>query len=484
MNGANKRQTWDSLDSVMIEDASITMYQSYGLITVWYKQLYSTKPNHTYTICLDIDGLLPKILVVNPFTDLVINNGNTFASGKLHQIKIGLQWEALPIGTVVKINQMKIIINDELEIKPLQFYPSWVGHDDLSEIYSNSVDSVVRVMQRRDDGITVGCGVVVCSDPVLILTGYDIVSDKQPIFIQLTSMTSKPDGYVSKIYDVTLSGYSELFNLAVLSSDKLPAIKSISIADSALAGESILFVSHAFSTASTGQYLFGAETVSQGIIRNTKVKFGGSPVDMISCDFDTAIGDQYGAVINRRGQLVGLYQQKEQNTIYPSIQLNGVVMEAPSGSVTGLIPYDVIDRIISNIVEYVDSSDEPINVEHAWIGIETIDIGLFIYNYIINIGGGKHWVSDDVDVIGTMVSNEGNIFAYGDILTHVSLDGIKFMRIGSMNEHTSLSHVVLNSLPGTVIQIKYRKLAEYHDVEHVVDIKLNARPSGSGLLMY
>lgn len=497
----------NTTDSIEFDGKKATVYQNFGHPTLWIKQ-FPVSQHTNYQAIVEIGGFeissaTPVTVVRNLSTggEITQSDDGRFYSDQLNRVEIGLRWNKPDLEQTVTVNKTEIIETTSTDLV-------WKKHRDISEVYEKTVDAVVRVMQSRSDGVAIGCGVVITAQPVRVVTGMSLISltESEMPLVQITVNTS--DGLQSKLYQTKLLGYSDFMDLAILEllDETVTALTTIKMASSCNTGDLVAFVSHAFAVLSTGGYAFGAETISQGIIRGIKVKYGAYPIDYISSDFDTATGDRYGALLNSSGELLGLYHGKEQNTLYPLVSLGGKILKAPAGSVHGSIPFDLINQVSSYIIQQAaisksnrsadgsaDGSDNIVIYPESYLGVETLPIGLYIFNFLRDNNSGKHWNDDgQSDVIGIMVNQiilgspaDAAGLRLFDLLTHISTDGgTTYRELGSLNHQMSLSKEILLSDPGDQICLKYRKYMEYHLIEHQVKITTVLRSNVVSAISY
>ncbi len=208
--------------------------------------------------------------------------------------------------------------------------------------------------QRRNNSI--GSGVIMNSRG-FILTNAHVISDSNEIRVTLNDGRQAPAGIIGMDVDT---------DLAILKID-LPALPDIPIGDSSSlqVGDIVLAIGN--------PYNFG-QTVTQGIVSATSRKRRGISFfdDFIQTDADINIGNSGGALINARGELVGI---------------NTAIVSSSGGS-EGIGLATPINQALYVMQELVENGQ----VLRGWLGIEVQTLDPNIAR-MANLDNGGVWVS-------------------------------------------------------------------------------------------
>ena len=186
--------------------------------------------------------------------------------------------------------------------------------------------------QRRDNSI--GSGVIM-NNQGFVLTNAHVINDSNEIRVTLNDGRQAPAGLIGLDIDT---------DLAVIKID-LPGLPDIPIGDSSSlrVGDIVLAIGN--------PYNFG-QTVTQGIVSATSRKRRGISFfdDFIQTDADINIGNSGGALINTRGELVGI---------------NTAIISSSGGS-EGIGLATPINQALDVMQQLVENGQ----VIRGWLGIE------------------------------------------------------------------------------------------------------------------
>ena len=257
-----------------------------------------------------------------------------------------------------------------------------------------------------------GSGVIISTDGYIV-TNNHVVDGADELTVTLND---------NKEYSARIIGADATTDLALIKIDakQLPAIV-IANSDNVKVGEWVLAV---------GNPLGLNNTVTAGIVsaKARSMNTGGIS-SMIQTDAAINQGNSGGALVNTRGELIGI----------------NAMLASPNGSNIGYgfaIPTSIMNKVVDDLKQYG-------NVQRAMIGIKGSDVNLYVDN--------EKEKGNEVD-LGTMegiyiaeVVDDGAAadagLKKGDVITHI--DGQKIKSFGE------LQNVIAQKRPGDKIAINY-----------------------------
>lgn len=267
-----------------------------------------------------------------------------------------------------------------------------------------------------------GSGVIISADGYIV-TNNHVVDGADELTVTLTEN--------SKEYSARIIGADKTTDLALIKIDakNLPAI-AIANSDDVKVGEWVLAV---------GNPLGLNNTVTAGIVSAKARQMGGEGVtSMIQTDAAINQGNSGGALVNTRGELIGI----------------NAMLASPTGSNIGYgfaIPTAIMNKVVEDIKKYGA-------VQRAMIGIKGGDVSNFV--------DAEKEKGNEVD-LGTMEGIyiaevvEGGAAAAaglqkGDVIT--AIDGKKIKKFGE------LQGIMAQKRPGDQVSIKYLRNKKEHTV--------------------
>ena len=257
-----------------------------------------------------------------------------------------------------------------------------------------------------------GSGVIISTDGYIV-TNNHVVDGADELTVTLND---------NKEYSARIIGADATTDLALIKIDakQLPAIV-IANSDNVKVGEWVLAV---------GNPLGLNNAVTAGIVsaKARSMNTGGIS-SMIQTDAAINQGNSGGALVNTRGELIGI----------------NAMLASPNGSNIGYgfaIPTSIMNKVVDDLKQYG-------NVQRAMIGIKGSDVNLYVDN--------EKEKGNEVD-LGTMegiyiaeVVDDGAAadagLKKGDVITHI--DGQKIKSFGE------LQNVIAQKRPGDKIAINY-----------------------------
>ena len=272
-----------------------------------------------------------------------------------------------------------------------------------------------------------GSGVIFSSEGYII-TNYHVISDAtsnkaaSKIEVYLDSTSSEP-------YTATLVGYNISADLAVIkiNATGLPAIE-VADSDSLKVGQYVITVGN------PGGLEF-MDSVTYGVISGlNRVVSSSSGLELIQTDAAINPGNSGGALVNAKGQLVGINSSK-----IVSEEFEGMGFAIPSNTVV---------EICNNIIEK-ENSPEP----YVGISISEMYTAEVLDYYGYPVGAVVLSVADGSPADEAGIERGDIITQYGDT---------------EITEYTLLEDAVKDSSPGEVVTVKLYRGGKYYSAKITV----------------
>ena len=210
-----------------------------------------------------------------------------------------------------------------------------------------NISSVKNNEKRLFDGASeravMGSGIIISNDGYII-TNIHVIEGKNLINVELD------DG---QVYPASLIGFDERSDLAVikiLPSEPLTPIK-VSNSSSAQIGDQVIAIGNAFGL---------GKTFTSGIISATGRDYGNPYLELIQTDAAINPGNSGGALINHKGNLIGMNTK----------------IFSKTGSYAGIgfaLPANKMIEVASEIIQYG-------SVKRSWIGDFRVKAKRFLLN--------------------------------------------------------------------------------------------------------
>ena len=253
--------------------------------------------------------------------------------------------------------------------------------------------------QMRGNQKIVGSGIII-SDDGYIVTNLHIIDSKKEINVELD------DGQI-KIANVI--GYDQRSDLAVIKISSEESLTPIKLANSKIIriGDEVFAIGNAFGL---------GKTFTSGIVSATGRDYGNPYLELIQTDAAINPGNSGGALLNHRGNLIGMNTK----------------IFSKTGSYAGIgfaLPSNKMTEVASEIIKYG-------SVQQSWIGDFRVKYKRFIFNNELVYG---------LEILE--LKKEGPLFEDGDIKSGAIIISINAKAASWEN----LTDALRNSFPGDEI---------------------------------
>jgi serine peptidase DegS len=277
-------------------------------------------------------------------------------------------------------------------------------------------------------GEGLGSGVVISQDGYLV-TNWHVIQDADEIYVQLA------DGRAVRPVFVGADPETELALLRI----DLPDLPSIALgrSDTLNIGDVVLAIGNSFGL---------SQTVTQGIVSATDRGLGVATFEsFIQTDAAINIGNSGGALVNTRGELVGI------NTAVLGAALQDQVIPAGVGFA---IPVNLVRGVMAELIEHG-------RVIRGWLGVDAWYLPTLQAETLGLSGPGIELLS-----VGGPAASAG--LRRGDVVTHVNDE--------RMLSPQQMMNLVAGARPGQTIRIRGIRRGQG---EFETDATLEERPQVS-----
>ena len=189
----------------------------------------------------------------------------------------------------------------------------------------------------------VGSGIII-SDDGYVITNLHVIEGARIIEVELD------DG---QVYSASLIGFDERSDLAVIKITPMDVLKPIEVSNSSSVqvGDQVIAIGNAFGL---------GKTFTSGIISATGRDYGNPYLELIQTDAAINPGNSGGALINHKGNLIGMNTK----------------IFSKTGSYAGIgfaLPANKMIEVASEIIQYG-------SVKRSWIGDFRVKIKRFLLN--------------------------------------------------------------------------------------------------------
>ena len=200
-----------------------------------------------------------------------------------------------------------------------------------------------RSFDRGQLNDLVGSGIII-SDDGYVITNLHVIEGARIIEVELD------DG---QVYPASLIGFDERSDLAVIKITPMDVLKPIEVSNSSSVqvGDQVIAIGNAFGL---------GKTFTSGIISATGRDYGNPYLELIQTDAAINPGNSGGALINHKGNLIGMNTK----------------IFSQTGSYAGIgfaLPANKMIEVASEIIQYG-------SVKRSWIGDFRVKIKRFLLN--------------------------------------------------------------------------------------------------------
>ena len=206
-----------------------------------------------------------------------------------------------------------------------------------------------KLLNKKNSQDTVGSGIIISNDGYII-TNLHVIKGNRSIDVELD------DG---QVYAANLIGFDNRSDLAVIKITPLNPLKPIQVSNSSSVeiGDQVIAIGNAFGL---------GKTFTSGIISATGRDYGNPYLDLIQTDAAINPGNSGGALINHKGNLIGINTK----------------IFSKTGSYAGIgfaLPANKMIEVASEIIQYG-------SVKRSWIGDFRVKLKRFIFDNKVTFG--------------------------------------------------------------------------------------------------
>ena len=200
-----------------------------------------------------------------------------------------------------------------------------------------------RLFDGRSANDLMGSGIIISNDGYII-TNLHLIEGTRIIEVELD------DG---QVYPASLIGFDERSDLAVIKITSMDALQPIEVSNSSSVqiGDQVIAIGNAFGL---------GKTFTSGIISATGRDYGNPYLELIQTDAAINPGNSGGALINHKGNLIGMNTK----------------IFSQTGSYAGIgfaLPANKMIEVASEIIQYG-------SVKRSWIGDFRVKVKRFLLN--------------------------------------------------------------------------------------------------------
>ena len=259
----------------------------------------------------------------------------------------------------------------------------------------------------------IGSGIIISEDGYILTNLHIIKGGKKIINVELDDR---------QIFLAKVIGYDERSDLAVIKIDVQEKLSPINIADSTIAkiGDEVIAIGNPFGL---------GKTFTSGIISATGRDYGNPYLELIQTDAAINPGNSGGALLNQRGNLIGM-----STNIF-----------SKTGSYSGIgfaLPANKMIEVASEIIKYG-------TVKRSWIGEFRVRFKRFILNDQLTYG---------LEILE--LKEKGPLYEIG----HVKQGDIIVKINDNIATWENLTGALNNSFPGDEIKLKVLQNSKIKDL--------------------
>ena len=286
------------------------------------------------------------------------------------------------------------------------------NEDAYVEAILKASPSVINISSKKNNGSrlyndaskneVIGSGIII-SDEGYIITNLHVIEGTKIVEVEMDN---------GQIYPASLIGFDRRSDLAVIKINPMDALKPIEVSnsESVRVGDQVIAIGNAFGL---------GKTFTSGIISATGRDYGNPYLELIQTDAAINPGNSGGALINHKGNLIGMNTK----------------IFSKTGSYAGIgfaLPANKMIEVASEIIQFG-------SVKKSWVGDFRVKTKRFLLNNKITFG---------LEILE--LKNYGPLFNDGQIKPGAI--------ILSVNEKPpsweNLTYALNNSFPGDQISFK------------------------------
>ncbi len=316
------------------------------------------------------------------------------------------------------------------------------------DIYSQCIDSVVNILQVNNGSIGSGSGFFISDDGLILTAAHVILADANsppyPVAQELFVHVS-PD---NQSYSATVIGFDRMYDVAII---KVPVTghSFLELEDSrdAKPGDMIITMGQPGG--------IHVQSVTMGVIRDTKWADRSDIPESVVSDFDTMGGNSGGAVINAKSKVVGILSW---GLTYNEFSL--------SGAKSSYVCQPIVNHIITNYRN--NQAGVPYKYPGKYLGISYDPVSLYELRRLQKL---------DLKIEGYLVkSSQTNEISTGTIITKVN-----GQTVGQNNNQVPLGTLIHLSTSDT-LQITIRSPSNNYNTEQNIVVNLSSVPGSQDTL--
>jgi serine protease Do len=281
----------------------------------------------------------------------------------------------------------------------------------VEAIYKAS-PSVINISAKRNNGPRlfngtsqneiIGSGIIISNDGYII-TNLHVIEGTRIVQVEMDN---------GQVYPASLIGFDQRSDLAVIKINPEGALKPIEVSNSSSVqvGDQVIAIGNAFGL---------GKTFTSGIISATGRDYGNPYLELIQTDAAINPGNSGGALINHKGNLIGMNTK----------------IFSKTGSYSGIgfaLPANKMIEVASEIIQYG-------SVKKSWIGDFRVKIKRFVLNNKATYG---------LEIVE--LNSYGPLFSNGKI----KLGAIILLVNDKLASWENLTYALNNSFPGDEISFQ------------------------------
>ena len=227
------------------------------------------------------------------------------------------------------------------------------NEDAYVEAILKASPSVINISSKKNNGTrsyngaskneVIGSGIIISNDGYII-TNLHVIEGTKIVEVEMDN---------GQIYPASLIGFDRRSDLAVIKINPMDALKPIEVSNSASVrvGDQVIAIGNAFGL---------GKTFTSGIISATGRDYGNPYLELIQTDAAINPGNSGGALINHKGNLIGMNTK----------------IFSKTGSYAGIgfaLPANKLIELASEIIQYGE-------VKQSWVGDFRVKSKRFLLN--------------------------------------------------------------------------------------------------------